>query len=213
MREVARFTGPQSHIVRSSSFFPPVEIFYDMVSVLTRLSRKLLHLPNFLDCRSLIPFHHFTEHRSSVSRPSSSSGFHNLYFLFFLSPVPHSSVRLSTTQAPLYAVCLFLQGKTCSAVTAALTGEQTLILIRCLLAADKDAPWSIARLFSTHARMTRTRTDAHLVTIRVITCNNVQRNAGIYCRHPVRHKSFSHSWVSPWANASCQEAIKPNHTP
>lgn len=85
MRKVARFTGPQSHIVRSSSFFPPVEIFYDMVSVLTRLSRKLLQLPNFLDCRSLIPFHHFTEHRSSVSRPSSSSGFHNLFSFFSLS--------------------------------------------------------------------------------------------------------------------------------
>lgn len=141
------------------------------------------------------------------------------FFLFFLSPVPHSSVRLSTTQAPLYAVCLFLQGKTCSAVTAALTGEQTLILIRTLLAADRDAmsdldvPWSIVCLFSTHTRMTRTRTDAHLVRIRVITCNNVQRNARIYCRDPVRHKSFSHSWVSPWANASCQEAIKPHHTP
>lgn len=85
MRKVARFTGPQSHIVHSSSFFPPVEIFYDMVSVLTRLSRKLLQLPNFLDCRSLIPFHHFTEHCSSVSRPSSSSCFHNLYFFLSVS--------------------------------------------------------------------------------------------------------------------------------
>lgn len=98
MRKVARFRGPQSHIVCSSHFFPPLEIFYDTVSVLTRLFKKLLQLPNFLlACKSLIPFHHFSEHRSSAYFCPLSSALTNLYFSLTLSIPLSPSPLLSLT--------------------------------------------------------------------------------------------------------------------
>lgn len=111
-----------TYCVGLSLFSPPLEIFYDMVSVLTRLSKKLLQEPNFFCTISLL-FHFIISLCIAVTATSVSSFFEKpLCFSLLLSSAPHFSVRLSTTQGCfMQSVCS--AGPSVSSIPALLVSE------------------------------------------------------------------------------------------
>ncbi len=120
MRKVARFRGPQSNVMWSSRVFPLWKYFMTWSQFWQDYPKSHYNYLTFWTVT--LGFH------SIISlRFTPSVLYHVLSQTFIsLSPVPHSSVRLSTTQ-PLFMRSVCSAGPGCSAVPAALAGEQTLI--------------------------------------------------------------------------------------